>query len=98
MLEKSDGPIENLVQGTLWKNKIKPLFGDNIVLPLEGYFDDFEPCEAVGAHSGVFKLGAMYYTILSIPPEHRSSLDNNFSALIFHAQSTMALTKFFGLL
>jgi len=33
MLEKSDGPIENLVQGTLWKNKIKPLFGDNIVLP-----------------------------------------------------------------
>jgi len=28
----------------------------------------------------------MYYTISSIPPEHRSSLDNIFSALYFHAQ------------
>jgi len=86
-LELSDGTsIENFVQGKLWKEHIKPLFNGKFVLPLAAYCDEFEPCDPLGSHSGVYKLSGVYYEILCVPPEYRSSLDNILTALFFHAQ------------
>ena len=86
MLESKDGSVlENFVQGSLWKEKIKPLFGEKIVLPLNLYFDEFEPGDSNGQHSGTYKIGAMYYNIPCIPPEYRSCIENIFLACIVYA-------------
>lgn len=85
-LEESDGgELQNIIQGRLWKEDIKPLFGDKLVLPLEVYFDEFETGKELGSHAGVHKLGAVYYSISCLPPEFKSKLENIFTALLFHS-------------
>ncbi|XP_008189903.1 uncharacterized protein LOC103311874 [Acyrthosiphon pisum] len=39
----------------------------------------------LGSHSGVHKMGCVYYTIAGLPPEYLSSLDNIFTAYLFHS-------------
>ncbi|KAE8741250.1 hypothetical protein FOCC_FOCC013237 [Frankliniella occidentalis] len=77
--------LENIVQGDLWKKKIKPLFGTKIVLPLTLSFDDYEPDNVLGSHAGVHKLGAAYFEISCLPPEFQGALENKFLALLFHS-------------
>ena len=36
------GPIENVIQGDLWREVIKPKFAGKTVLPLGFNFDDYE--------------------------------------------------------
>ncbi|KAJ1530167.1 hypothetical protein ONE63_005098 [Megalurothrips usitatus] len=52
-----DGPIENLVQGDLWMNVIKPKFAGKCALPLNLSFDDYECNKELGTHCGVHKMG-----------------------------------------
>ncbi|CAI6376629.1 unnamed protein product [Macrosiphum euphorbiae] len=39
----------------------------------------------LGSHSGVHKIGCIYYTIPALPPEYLSSLENIFPAFLFHS-------------
>lgn len=81
----SDNVIfKNFLDGSLWKNDLSKNKG-KLVLPLIIYFDDFEVCNPLGSHAGIYKLGAVYFTILSLPPEYISRLENIFLALIFHS-------------
>ncbi|XP_015118328.1 uncharacterized protein LOC107041995 isoform X2 [Diachasma alloeum] len=85
-LDDNEGPLmENFVQGDLWKKKIKRLFHGKIVLPLVVYTDDAETAE-LGSHMGDNQLGVIYYTILSLPPEHQSLLKNIFTYSIHYAE------------
>lgn len=77
--------MENVTQGHLWKSVILPKFKDKIVLPLNVYFDEFEPDNTLGSHSGVHKMGPVYCEIACLPPEFQGSLENKFLALMFHA-------------
>ncbi|XP_011699565.1 PREDICTED: uncharacterized protein LOC105456901, partial [Wasmannia auropunctata] len=77
--------IENFVQGDLWRNKIKFHFQNKIVFPLFIYYDDFEVNNALGTHTGIQKLGAVYYSIACFPPEVNSLLENIFLAMLFHS-------------
>ena len=79
------GPIENVIQGDLWREVIKPKFAGKTVLPLGFNFDDYETAWELGTHTGVYKLGAGYLQILSLPPTFRSALENIFLVLLIHS-------------
>jgi len=42
------------------------------------FYDDFEPNNPLGSKSGIYKIGAVYVSIASIPVQYISSLDNIF--------------------
>lgn len=83
--EMKHGLWSNFIQGELWQEKIKKHFKGKIVLPLFIYYDDIEINNPLGTHAVLQKLGAVYFTIPCLPPEFRSTLDNIFLSLIFHA-------------
>lgn len=55
-------------------------------MPLILYYDDFETCNPLGSHAGIYKLDAIYFTIASIPPKYASRIENIFLAMLFHSQ------------
>ncbi|XP_034255353.1 uncharacterized protein LOC117653657 [Thrips palmi] len=84
--EFESGIISNFMQGKLWKMKIAKFHGtDDLVLPIFLYFDDFEVGNPIGPHSGLYKLGAVYFSLPCLPPEFQSSIENVFLSLLFHA-------------
>lgn len=38
-----------------------------------------------GSHSGIHKMGCIYYTVAALPPEYLSALENIFVAYLFHS-------------
>lgn len=74
----------NICNGSLWKNIHKSYKGKE-VFPLILYFDDFETANPLGSHAGVYKLGGVYFSLPTIPPEYSSRLENIFLALLFHS-------------
>ncbi|KAK3926396.1 Bifunctional lysine-specific demethylase and histidyl-hydroxylase NO66 [Frankliniella fusca] len=76
-------PVSNIVQCRLWKNHIQPRYAGKTVLPLNAYFDDTEPDNALGSHAGDHKLGTVYYNCPVIPQKYLSLLKNIFVSAIF---------------
>ncbi|XP_061712672.1 uncharacterized protein LOC133521619 [Cydia pomonella] len=76
--------IQNIVQGSEWRKMVTSCSGQ-IVLPLGLYFDDYEVGNPLGSRAGVHKLGAVYISILCLPPHYLSKLQNIFLALLFHS-------------
>ncbi|CAH1117061.1 unnamed protein product [Phaedon cochleariae] len=71
-LQEDKHTVTNLTQAELWKTKIEHT--KELIFPLLIYCDDFEVGNPLGAHSGIHKLGAVYYTIPVIPLSHSSQL------------------------
>lgn len=65
--------ISSFLNVTTWKNIIKN-FKDKIVFPIFLYYDDAEMGNPLGSHSGVHKMGCVYYTVPALPPEYLSLL------------------------
>lgn len=84
-LESEKGCLCNFVQGDFWRHKKITHFSNKIVFPIFIFFDDFEINNPLGSHSGIQKLGAVYFTIPCVPPEYHSKLENIFLALLFHS-------------
>jgi len=63
---KNSESFTNVMQSPLWRN-IERNYGNRTVLPLDVYFDDVEPDNQTGSHSGVHSLGVIYYRIPCIP-------------------------------
>lgn len=83
--ENSDGGVYTSVfQGTLWKS-VKKRFPGKSVLPILLFFDDFEPLNPLGSRAGIYKLGAVYMSLASIPPKYCSLLENIFLVQLFFA-------------
>ncbi|KAK3925135.1 RING finger containing E3 ubiquitin-protein ligase WSV222 [Frankliniella fusca] len=87
----TSGRVENLVQGTLWKETIKPKFTGKVVIPLVFKFDDYESGKSLGSHAGVYNLGAGYVRLPSLPPQFQGALENIFLSVLFHS-----CDKYFG--
>ncbi|KAE8744660.1 hypothetical protein FOCC_FOCC008663 [Frankliniella occidentalis] len=85
-LNRSD-TFSNFIQGELWKNVVETYFQGRLVRPLVLYFDDAEPNNQKGSHSGTHSLGLLYYFILSIPQYLLSRLENLFVAAVFLTHS-----------
>lgn len=84
IMDSDDSILLNICNGSVWKNLHKT-YCNKLVLPVLLYFDDFETANPLGSHAGVYKLGAVYCSILSIPPEYNSRLENIFLTLLFHS-------------
>lgn len=82
---KNSESFTNVVQSPLWRNIEQNHFANRTVLPLDVYFDDVEPDNHIGAHSGNHSLGVMYYRIPCIPQYLLSSLENIFVACVFQS-------------
>ncbi|KAL4711733.1 hypothetical protein ACJJTC_003500 [Scirpophaga incertulas] len=58
---------------------------DYYICPIVLFFDDLETGNPLGSHAGCNKIGAVYVSIASIPPEYSSRLENIFLAMLFHS-------------
>lgn len=76
--------LTSFLNGTTWKS-IKYSFKNKIVFPIFLYYDDAEMGNQLGSHSGIHKMGCIYYTITALPHQYLSSLDNIFPAFLFHS-------------
>jgi len=79
---RDSNQFSNIIQGPLWQ-QILDKFENRIVLPLILYFDDAEPDNQSGSHSGNHSLGLLYYFIACLPQYLLSSLENIFVASVF---------------
>lgn len=78
--------MTNLVHGTLWKPVNEHAILENkIIFPLVMYFDDYDVGNPLGSHAGCYKIGGVYYTLSSIPPQYASRLENIFLACTFYS-------------
>lgn len=73
--------IRNIIQGEIWKNLHEK--DSDVYLPLILFFDDLETGNPLGSHAGKNKIGAVYISIGSLPPEHSSKLENIFLVMLF---------------
>lgn len=76
--------IHNFIQGNYWQSR-KRIHAGRTVVPLFLFFDDYETSNALGSHSGIHKLGAVYVSVPCLPPWRCSALSNIFLAMLFHS-------------
>ncbi|CAH0563124.1 unnamed protein product [Brassicogethes aeneus] len=75
---------KNLLNGSIWEGILNSTQG-KYYIPLLVYFDDFETSNPLGSHAGVYKVGAVYFSIASLLPEYISRLENIFVTVLFHS-------------
>ncbi|CAI6352401.1 unnamed protein product [Macrosiphum euphorbiae] len=61
-------------------------FRNEFVFPIFLYYDDVELGNPIGSHSGINKMGCVYYTVAGLLSEYLSSLDNIYPDILFHTQ------------
>lgn len=76
--------LSNVVQGELWMKKYAN--SDKIIIPLYLSFDEFETRNPLGSHAGEEKLGGVYVSIASLPPNASAKLKNQFLSTIFYSK------------
>lgn len=76
---KASETIISSIQCEVWQ-RIEVKHPGKLLLPLIVYFDDFEVNNPLGSRANIRKLGAVYFSIASIPPEFSSMLENIFLA------------------
>jgi len=75
-----DGNVRtSILQGDLWR-KTRLKFENKIVFPLYLFYDDFEPNNPLGSKSNLYKIGAIYISVASVPVQYASLLENIFLA------------------
>lgn len=80
---------KNILNGSIWEGILHST-REKYYIPLFIYFDDFETSNPLGSHAGVYKVGAVYFSIASLPPEYISRLENIFLTLVFHSSERTA--------
>ncbi|XP_064482426.1 uncharacterized protein LOC135395121 [Ornithodoros turicata] len=82
------GTFETLQQPSIEEGRLSTVFhgtafqehsyfsGDTSKLCLQLYSDEFEVCDPLGSKRGIHKLVAVYFTLLNLPQQSRSSISN----------------------
>jgi len=83
-LLKDTNIIFNYIQSESWREKIE-IYPNKTLFPFLLYFDEFETNNPLGSHRGVQKLGAVYISMPSFPPELASKLESIFLVLLFNS-------------
>ena len=84
-LKKSQNDvIENMIQTDFWIEKTKALSNEDVIFPLLMFYDDFETGNALGSHSSIQKLGAVYFSVPIIPYKYLVKLENIFVTDLFY--------------
>lgn len=81
----TNSDINNILQSRCWKNFLEKqnCSEDKLFLPIFVYYDDFEPDNPLGSHSGDYKIGGVYIKIATLPIEWQSKLSSHFLAMLF---------------
>ncbi|KAK0150716.1 hypothetical protein N1851_008186 [Merluccius polli] len=80
-----DGVYSDLDDGLYIKNH--PLFStDKHALQIQLFYDDFETANPLGSKKGIYKLGAIYFTLRNFPPKLNYSLTSIHLCALFHSQ------------
>lgn len=84
----TDGSISNIIQSPLWQKLLSFEKNDESVLylPINIYFDDFEPLNVIGSHSGAYKIGATYMGLPFLPDHIISKLQYIFPVALFFSE------------
>lgn len=80
---ESNNIISNIVQAESYK-KLQAKYSNRIIIPLIFYYDKFEVNDSLDSHTGIHKIGAVYYSLPCIPPNAYSHLVNIQVALLFN--------------
>lgn len=68
--------LTSVYHGELWKST--EFKQNEFILPIALFFDDFEINNPLGSRKSIHKLGAVYLTLLGLPPQYSSNLNNIF--------------------
>lgn len=68
--------LTSIYHGEMWKSIV--LEENKIILPIALYFDDFEINNPLGSRKSIHKLGAVYLSLLGLPPQYGSNINNIF--------------------
>lgn len=79
---RNEEVLSSFLDGSTWKN-MKSKFKKQFVFPIFLYYDDVEMGNPLEFHSGIHKIGCIYYTVAGLPPQYLSSLDNIFLPFYF---------------
>ncbi|XP_033229751.1 uncharacterized protein LOC117181299 [Belonocnema kinseyi] len=86
-LKCDDSVLSNFVQGNLWRKKSALYEAEGkTVLPLFLGIDDLEINNALGSHTGVSQVGAVYVSTPCLPPEFYAQLNNIFLNFLYYSQ------------
>lgn len=76
--------VSTVMQTKFWQQHIKNnLDSSTLFLPFHVYFDDFEPLNVLGSHSGAYKIGVTYLNIPCFPECALSKLKHMFLLILF---------------
>lgn len=82
--EGSDGKMYNYCDGSKFSSH--PLFSRcPEALQIQLYFDDLETTNPLGTKTKIHKMGAVYFCLKNLPPQHNSSLSNIHLCLLFNS-------------
>lgn len=83
-----DGTVSNIIQSKLWKwhLSLRDDLPSILHLPVFLYFDDFEPLNALGSHSGAYKIGAAYMGLPFLPDDIVSKLKYILPVALFFSE------------
>lgn len=84
-LDSFSVPVENVIQGKVWKCMETKFDQDCFHFPLILYFNDFEINNPLSSHNCVQKLGGVYIALPLLPRKYFSLLNNIFLLGLFHS-------------
>jgi hypothetical protein len=90
--KRNNQTLFSFLQGEIWKDKIK-VFGNDIIIPLSLFVDDFEPNNPLGSKATIYKIGGVYLSIPALPLHLQCDLENIFVAALHFAEDR----KVFGM-
>lgn len=82
--KSTDGKLRDYCDGAHFSSH--PLFDKYPeALQLQLYFDDLETTNPLGSKTKIHKMGAVYFSIMNLPPEYNSSLENIHLCILFNS-------------
>ncbi|KAG4065943.1 hypothetical protein HA402_000002 [Bradysia odoriphaga] len=83
-----DESISNIMQSPLWRKllSVEKTNDSTLFLPLNLFFDDFEPQNVIGSHSGAYKIGSSYMGLPFLPDDMVSKLEFIFPVSLFFSE------------
>ncbi|KAL1448461.1 hypothetical protein WDU94_000542 [Cyamophila willieti] len=92
-LKEFDEPVENLIQGSVWKAILdQNEFATNeLHLPIIVYYDEMELGNPLGSHASIHKLGATYLSLPFLPKKYFSLLNTILMVSLCHSSDRVNL-------
>ena len=85
LMDDNSRRISHFIHGELYE-PYKAEFPKKMILHILIFYDEFETNNPLASHAGVYKIGGTYFSLLCVPPEHYSKLENFFLTLLFNSE------------